>query len=258
MAFAWTYYDESGPAFPALMLVFMAALIGFFLTGDLFNLFVFFELMGVAAYALTAYRSEDESAVMGALAFADRQQRRCVSHLARYRAGVRAHRRAQHGADRARARRARRRTGPRRVRVHRVRLARQGGARTVPLLACGRACGRAYAAVRPVLGHHGAGRDLRGGARVLERVLRRARRSRGGAAHRVPRVRRDDGADRRRHVLRPMPFQAAARVLDDRTHGHSRVRVRAVPPATRWPGCGSTSSDTASRRAACSCAAASC
>ncbi|MDB5073514.1 MAG: hypothetical protein JWM87_4625 [Candidatus Eremiobacteraeota bacterium] len=70
MAFAWTYYDESGPAFPVLMLVFMAALIGFFLTGDLFNLFVFFELMGVAAYALTAYRTEDESAVMGALSFA--------------------------------------------------------------------------------------------------------------------------------------------------------------------------------------------
>ena len=70
MAFSWTYYDESGPAFPALMLAFMAALIGFFLTGDLFNLFVFFELMSVAAYALTAYRTEDESAVMGALAFA--------------------------------------------------------------------------------------------------------------------------------------------------------------------------------------------
>ncbi|HEY0383540.1 MAG TPA: proton-conducting transporter membrane subunit [Candidatus Elarobacter sp.] len=70
MAFAWTYYDESGAPFPVLMLVFMAALIGFFLTGDLFNLFVFFELMGVAAYALTAYRCEDESAVMGALSFA--------------------------------------------------------------------------------------------------------------------------------------------------------------------------------------------
>jgi multicomponent Na+:H+ antiporter subunit D len=70
MAFAWTYYDESGAPFPVLMLVFMAALIGFFLTGDLFNLFVFFELMGVAAYALTAYRSEDDSAVMGALSFA--------------------------------------------------------------------------------------------------------------------------------------------------------------------------------------------
>ncbi|HTD37627.1 MAG TPA: proton-conducting transporter membrane subunit, partial [Candidatus Limnocylindrales bacterium] len=69
LLFTWTYYDESGPPFPVLMLTFMAALIGFFLTGDLFNLFVFFELMGVAAYALTAYRSEDDSAVLGAFAF---------------------------------------------------------------------------------------------------------------------------------------------------------------------------------------------
>ena len=39
------------------MLVFGGAMAGFCLTGDLFNLFVFFELMSVAAYALTAYRS---------------------------------------------------------------------------------------------------------------------------------------------------------------------------------------------------------
>jgi multicomponent Na+:H+ antiporter subunit D len=70
LLYAWTYYDESQAPFPVLMLTFMAALIGFFLTGDLFNLFVFFELMGVAAYALTAYRSEDESAVLGAFSFA--------------------------------------------------------------------------------------------------------------------------------------------------------------------------------------------
>ncbi|HEY0614872.1 MAG TPA: proton-conducting transporter membrane subunit [Candidatus Elarobacter sp.] len=69
LLYAWTYYDESGPPFPALMLVFMAALIGFFLTGDLFNLFVFFELMSVAAYALTSYRTEDDAAVLGAFAF---------------------------------------------------------------------------------------------------------------------------------------------------------------------------------------------
>jgi multicomponent Na+:H+ antiporter subunit D len=68
--YAWTYYDDSGAPFPVLMLTFMAALIGFFLTGDLFNLFVFFELMSVAAYALTAYRTEDESAVLGGLSFA--------------------------------------------------------------------------------------------------------------------------------------------------------------------------------------------
>ena len=70
LIFAWNFFEEGGPAFPALMLVFVGALCGFFLTGDLFNLFVFFELMGVAAYALTGYRSEDENAVLGAIAFA--------------------------------------------------------------------------------------------------------------------------------------------------------------------------------------------
>ena len=45
-------------------------MVGFCLTGDLFNLFVWFELMSVAAYALTAYRLEERGAVQGALNFA--------------------------------------------------------------------------------------------------------------------------------------------------------------------------------------------
>jgi multicomponent Na+:H+ antiporter subunit D len=67
-AFAWGYFDEVGARFHILMLVFLAAIAGFCLTGDLFNLFVFFELMSVAAFALTGYRLE-ASALEGALNF---------------------------------------------------------------------------------------------------------------------------------------------------------------------------------------------
>src|SRR6202021_223691 len=40
------------------------------LTGALFDLFVWFELMGVSAYALTAYRPEERGPIQGALNFA--------------------------------------------------------------------------------------------------------------------------------------------------------------------------------------------
>ena len=43
---------------------------GFCLTGDVFDMFVWFELMGVAAYALTAYRPEERGPLQGALNFA--------------------------------------------------------------------------------------------------------------------------------------------------------------------------------------------
>ena len=52
------------------MLTFLGAMAGFALTGDLFNLFVFFELMSVAAYALTATKIEEEESLMGAFNFA--------------------------------------------------------------------------------------------------------------------------------------------------------------------------------------------
>ncbi len=69
LVFSWRYFDAVKGLYHALMLVFLAAMVGFCLTGDLFNLFVFFELMSVAAFALTAYKVEDES-LEGALNFA--------------------------------------------------------------------------------------------------------------------------------------------------------------------------------------------
>jgi multicomponent Na+:H+ antiporter subunit D len=43
---------------------------GFALTGDLFDMFVFFELMGAAAYALTGMRIEEADSVQGGFTFA--------------------------------------------------------------------------------------------------------------------------------------------------------------------------------------------
>ncbi|HEX8947595.1 MAG TPA: proton-conducting transporter membrane subunit, partial [Dissulfurispiraceae bacterium] len=67
--YAWHYFKAIGPFFHSLMLVFLASMTGFCLTGDLFNMFVFFELMGVAAYALTGYKIEDTGPLEGALNF---------------------------------------------------------------------------------------------------------------------------------------------------------------------------------------------
>ncbi|MFE0186798.1 complex I subunit 5 family protein [Streptomyces sp. NPDC058989] len=73
LAYAWRYFDEPprrhAGSFPGLVLLFQAGMCGFVLTGDLFNAFVFFELMGVVAYALTGYRVEEARAVQGALVF---------------------------------------------------------------------------------------------------------------------------------------------------------------------------------------------
>ncbi|MGX1547333.1 complex I subunit 5 family protein [Streptomyces adustus] len=74
VVYSWQYFDEPtgehAGVFPALIMLFEAGMVGFALTGDLFNAFVFFELMGVAAYALTGYRIEDSRPLHGALTFA--------------------------------------------------------------------------------------------------------------------------------------------------------------------------------------------
>ncbi|MBZ4019288.1 complex I subunit 5 family protein [Streptomyces purpurogeneiscleroticus] len=73
LVYSWRYFDEPphkhAGSFPALVLLFQAGMCGFVLTGDLFNAFVFFELMGVVAYALTGYRVEAAKAVQGGLTF---------------------------------------------------------------------------------------------------------------------------------------------------------------------------------------------
>lgn len=63
------YIQSVHGRFYALMLLFLAGLEGFAVSGDLFDMFVFFELMGAAAYALTGMKIEDESAVQGGLIF---------------------------------------------------------------------------------------------------------------------------------------------------------------------------------------------
>src|SRR5436305_10149349 len=70
LVYSWRYFDGADGLFHALMMVFLAAMVAFCLTGDLFNLFVFFELMGAAAYALTAYRIEERGPIQGAINFA--------------------------------------------------------------------------------------------------------------------------------------------------------------------------------------------
>jgi len=69
LAFAWHYFDDVAPLFHVLVLCFLAGMVGFALSDDLFNLFVFFELMGIAAFALTGYRIDEPGPLQGALVF---------------------------------------------------------------------------------------------------------------------------------------------------------------------------------------------
>jgi multicomponent Na+:H+ antiporter subunit D len=69
LVYAAQYFDSADNHFHSLILCFLGAMCGFSLTGDMFNLFVFFELMSAAAFALCAYKTEDPGALQGALNF---------------------------------------------------------------------------------------------------------------------------------------------------------------------------------------------
>ncbi len=70
LLFSWRFVDCGGNHLQPLLLIFMAAMCGFSLTGDLFNLFVFFELMSTAAFALCGLKTEEPAPLQGAFNFA--------------------------------------------------------------------------------------------------------------------------------------------------------------------------------------------
>jgi multicomponent Na+:H+ antiporter subunit D len=70
LLFSWHYMEEAPRLYRVLMLVFLGGMCGFALSADLFNMFVFFEVMGVAAYALAGYHTEQLGPLQGALNFA--------------------------------------------------------------------------------------------------------------------------------------------------------------------------------------------
>lgn len=70
LVFSWSYIRAGGRFYRTLMLAFLAAMCGFALSADVFNMFVWFELMGVAAYALSGYRVEQLGPLQGAINFA--------------------------------------------------------------------------------------------------------------------------------------------------------------------------------------------
>ncbi|GDY29648.1 complex I subunit 5 family protein [Gandjariella thermophila] len=69
LLYGWQYFSHAEAHLPVLLLLFVAGMTGFALTGDLFDMFVFFELMGAVAYALTGYKIEEPESVQGAFNF---------------------------------------------------------------------------------------------------------------------------------------------------------------------------------------------
>lgn len=70
MVFSWKHVDAGANHFQPLMMIFLAGMCGFCLTGDLFNLFVFFELMSTAAFALCGLKTQEPAPLQGAFNFA--------------------------------------------------------------------------------------------------------------------------------------------------------------------------------------------
>jgi multicomponent Na+:H+ antiporter subunit D len=70
LIFSWRLVESGSNHFQPLMLIFLAAMCGFSLTVDIFNLFVFFELMSTAAFALCGLKIEEPAPLQGSFNFA--------------------------------------------------------------------------------------------------------------------------------------------------------------------------------------------
>lgn len=70
LVFSWQGLKDVSHLYYVLMLGFLAGMSGFAVSGDLFNIFVFFELMSVSGYALCSFRHTSATVVQGALNFA--------------------------------------------------------------------------------------------------------------------------------------------------------------------------------------------
>ena len=69
LVYSLRYFEDVGAHYHVLLLLFLSGMTGFTLSGDLFDMFVFFELMGAVAYALTGFFVEERTSVQGALNF---------------------------------------------------------------------------------------------------------------------------------------------------------------------------------------------
>ena len=70
LVFSWRLVESASNHFQPLMLIFLAAMCGFCLTVDIFNLFVFFELMSTAAFALCGLKIKEPAPLQGSFNFA--------------------------------------------------------------------------------------------------------------------------------------------------------------------------------------------
>ena len=70
MLYSWSFLRHAARPYDTLMLLFGGAMAGFALTGDIFNMFVWFEVMGVAAYALAGFQVAEVGPLQGAINFA--------------------------------------------------------------------------------------------------------------------------------------------------------------------------------------------